>query len=94
MSCEWFVVPLRLPDWAAATYIAAAMEQGATAMHGELWSGAAAALGLAVASGWAEHRRRRRRDLDKVGLIPWPLVQVLAMLTAVILVSVALNLRQ
>jgi hypothetical protein len=63
-------------------------------MHSELWSGAAAALAVAVASGWAEHRRRRRRDLDRVGLISWPLVQILAMLSAVILVSVALNLRQ
>ena len=63
-------------------------------MHGELWSGAAVALGVAVVSGFGEHRRRRRRDPDKVGLVPWPLIQVLAMLVAVILVSVALNLRQ
>ena len=62
-------------------------------MHTELWAGAAAALALAVASGVGEHRRRNRRDLDRIGLVPWPLIQLLAMLAAVICASVALNLR-
>jgi len=62
-------------------------------MHPQLWIGAGVALVVAVLSGFGEHRRRNRRDMDRVGLVPWPLVQVLAMLTAVILVSVALNLR-
>lgn len=62
-------------------------------LHGELWAGAAAALAVAVASGIGEHRRRNRRDFDRVGLIPWPLIQLLAMLATVICASVALNLR-
>jgi hypothetical protein len=62
-------------------------------MQQQLWGGAVAALLLAVASGVGESRRRKRRDLDRVGLIPWSLVQVMAMLGVVILVSVALNLR-
>ncbi len=62
-------------------------------MHPQLWIGAGVALAVAVASGFGEHRRRNRRDMDRVGLIPWPLVQVLAMLAAVILASVALNLH-
>jgi hypothetical protein len=31
--------------------------------------------------------------VDRIGFVPWTLVQVLAMLAAVILASLALNLR-
>lgn len=62
-------------------------------MQQQLWGSAAAAIVIAVASGFGEHRRRRRRDMDRVGVVPWTLLQVLAMLAAVILASVALNLR-
>jgi hypothetical protein len=62
-------------------------------MQQQLWGGAAAAVLVAVASGFGEHRRRRRRDMDRVGFMPWTLVQVLAMLAAVVLASLALNLR-
>jgi hypothetical protein len=58
-----------------------------------LWGGAITALLLAVGSGVGESRRQKRRDLDRVGFMPWAMLQVLAMLGAVILVSVALNLR-
>ena len=58
-----------------------------------LWGGAVAALLLAVVSGVGEDRRRKRHDLDRVGFMPWAMVQVLAVLGAVILVSVALNMR-
>jgi heme A synthase len=62
-------------------------------MQQQLWSGAAAAVLVAVTSGFAEQRRRRRRHIDRVGFVPWTLVQVLAMLAALILASVAINLR-
>lgn len=62
-------------------------------MQQHLWSGAAAAILLAVVSGFGEHRRRKRRDMDQVGFMPWTLIQVLAMLAALICASVALNLR-
>lgn len=62
-------------------------------MQQQLWGGAAAALLIAIASGFGEHRRRGRRDMERVGFMPWTLIQVLAMLAALILASVALNLR-
>ena len=58
-----------------------------------LWSSVAALLGLAVASGYAEHRRRTRSDIDRVGLLPWPFIQFLAIMAALLVASVALNLR-
>ena len=57
-----------------------------------LWSGVAAFLGLAVASGFAEHRRRTRRDMDRVGVVPWPFIQFLAIMAALLAASLALNL--
>lgn len=63
-------------------------------MQQQLWGGAVAAIGVAVLSGFGEHRRRRRRDIDKVGFVPWTLVQMLAFLAALVFASIALNLRQ
>ena len=62
-------------------------------MQQQLWSGAAVAVMVAIGSGFGEHRRRRRRRIDAVGFMPWTLIQILAMLLAVILASVALNAR-
>ena len=55
------------------------------------WCGAAAMAVLAVAAWWGDQRRRQRADLDRVGLIDWPTVQVIAVLAALILASIALN---
>jgi hypothetical protein len=60
-------------------------------MQARLWGGAAVCVGIAIVSGLAEARRRRRRNLDRVGVVAWPAVQVAAMMGAVILASVALN---
>jgi len=46
-----------------------------------------------VVSGLGEHRRRKRKRIDDVGFVPWQFIQVMAMLGAMILASVALNLR-
>lgn len=52
-----------------------------------------AALLLAGLSGVADHRTRKRRDADRVGVMPWPLVQILALFAALVLTGFALNLR-
>lgn len=60
-------------------------------MQQGLWIAAAVLVLLAVASGVAEHRRRNRRDMDRVGVVPWPLVQFLALIGAVLCGGIALH---
>ncbi|NYT42735.1 hypothetical protein HZY97_18315 [Sphingomonas sp. R-74633] len=62
-------------------------------MQLQLWLGAAGAAVLAVVSGLGQHRRSKRKRIDDVGFVPWQLIQVLAMIGAAILVSLALNMR-
>lgn len=51
------------------------------------WLAAAALAALAVLAGLADHRRGKRRNLDKPGWVPWPLILVLAMLASVVCVA-------
>lgn len=46
---------------------------------------------LAALATLAEHRRKNRRDLDKVGLMPWNFIQVMAFLSAVVAAVLALK---
>ena len=57
-----------------------------------LWAAAASAGALAIAAGVAERRRSRRRDIDKVGWVPWTLVQVVALAMAALMVAYAIKL--
>lgn len=47
-----------------------------------LWWGAAACAALAVGAGWAEWRRSQRRDLDRVGVVPWGALSLLGLVAA------------
>jgi hypothetical protein len=60
-------------------------------MQQQMLGGAMVALVVAAISGVAEWRRRRRRDLDDVGLVPWMTIQMIALLAAVVMGSLALN---
>ena len=55
------------------------------------WIGAGASLTVAVAAGLGDHRRKRRTNLDSISVIDWPTVQVLALIAAAILASIAAN---
>lgn len=55
-----------------------------------LWLAAAAFAALAVLAGWADARRARRRDVDRPGWVPWPLILILAMIAAVVAGALAL----
>ena len=48
-----------------------------------LWVASASAIASAMLAAFAEHRRKHRRDLDKVGLMPWNFIQVMALLFAI-----------
>lgn len=60
-------------------------------MQLEFWCAAGAAVLVAIASGLAEHRRRRRRDLERVGVMPWMAIQMAALFAALVLASLALH---
>ena len=56
-----------------------------------LW---ATSAGFAVLAGFAflaDHRRANRRDLDKVGWVPWGLIQILAIIAAAAAAAFALK---
>ena len=55
------------------------------------WIGAGAALALAIFAGLGDRRRKRRANLDSIGLVDWPSVQVIALIATAILVSIAMN---
>ncbi|MBI0476789.1 hypothetical protein D9601_15670 [Sphingomonas sp. MA1305] len=55
--------------------------------------GAAASLIVALAAALGEGRRRRRRDLDRVGWVDWRTVQLAAIVLALLLISIGLNAR-
>lgn len=61
-------------------------------MQLQFWIGAGVALGIAILAGFAEHRRRKRRDLERVGWVPWMAIQMAGLFAALLLVSVALHL--
>ena len=56
------------------------------------WAGAAAALALAVLATGADWLRGRRRNLDRVGWMPWQTIAVLAFFAAVGMGALALNI--
>lgn len=54
-----------------------------------LWGAAGVLVAVAVAAGFGEWRRRRRHDLDRVGWVDWPTVQMLALIALAITVALA-----
>jgi len=53
---------------------------------------AVAAVLLALMAALADHRQRRRHDLDRVALLDWRSVQLFALIAAIILAGLAFNL--
>jgi hypothetical protein len=48
-------------------------------------------LVLAVVAGVLDHRRNRRRDLDRVGWAPWSFLQIAAAFGALVAAALALK---
>lgn len=56
-----------------------------------LWWAVGGLLLLAVVAGLGDWRRKRRKNFDDVGWVPWQLVQVLALILAAGLTTLALH---
>ena len=55
------------------------------------WIAAAGALVLAVAAGFADHRRQRRDRLDDIGWVPWRGIQISAAFGLLVILVLALK---
>ena len=53
--------------------------------------GALGAATLALLAGWGDRRRRRRQDLDRVGIMPWTGIAFWATLAALLLLAAAVQ---
>jgi hypothetical protein len=51
----------------------------------------AIAVGVAAFAGVADHRRAHRKDPDAVGIMPWPLIMIFALLSAAVLAALAIK---
>ncbi len=57
----------------------------------ELWMISGIGLAVTLVALFAERREHRRADRDKIGLISWPLVTVIGLLTALVSAGLALK---
>ena len=46
---------------------------------------------VAIGAGLGDWRRKRRADLDRVGLVDWPTLQILALIAGAVCVIIALH---
>ena len=60
-------------------------------MQAWLWIGTGMATAIALGSAAVEKRRSRRIDLDRIGWFPWPRLTFAALLTALILLALAVK---
>lgn len=60
-------------------------------MQAPLWIIAGLSAAVAGMAALADRRRTRRRDLDRVGWMPWPLILILALMLSLICVAIALK---
>jgi hypothetical protein len=57
------------------------------------WITCAISIAIAITAGWADRQRLRRADLDRVSLMPWTMILLLALLVAVVSLVLALKVR-
>lgn len=58
-------------------------------LQAQLLIAAGGCILLTVYGVWADRRRARRKQWDKVGVVPWALVQMLSMIAAACLALIA-----
>lgn len=57
-----------------------------------LWTGAGAALAMAIVAAVAESRRNARRNLDSPGWMPWSFLQIAGVLGLLVCAALAVRL--
>lgn len=60
-------------------------------MQAMLWTLAGASAAMAMLAALADRRRSRRRDLDRVGWVPWPLLVVVGVMLALAFAAFAIR---
>lgn len=60
-------------------------------MQAWLWIGTGVATAITLGSAAAERRQSRRVDLDRIGWFPWSRLTFAALLTALILLALAIK---
>ena len=58
-----------------------------------LWTAVGSAALVAVFAGMADRRQKNRRDLDQVGIVPWTILQVIAVAVAISCLAYALRVK-
>lgn len=62
-------------------------------MQGHLWTACAVAVVIAAVAAFADRRRMRRDNLDRVGFMPWAMIMVLALVSAAVFAAFALKIH-
>ncbi|RJF85533.1 hypothetical protein [Sphingomonas cavernae] len=63
-------------------------------MQVQLWGFVGAFVALTAFANFADRKRQNRKDLDKVGFMPWTLITLFSVMAALVLTAVALKLHQ
>ncbi len=56
-----------------------------------LWTLAAFSAAVGGLASFADHARMRRRDVDRAGWVPWPLVLILSLTLGAVFAALALK---
>lgn len=52
---------------------------------------AASAAAVTALSAFADHRRRNRADIDRVGFMPWPIISLASVMIALFALALAIR---
>jgi hypothetical protein len=60
-------------------------------MQGSMMTVAASAAALTALSAFADHRRRNRADIERVGFMPWPMISIASVMVALFAFALAIR---